>query len=164
MGSATPAMLLFRDTRVGGASPKYEGSSRSYGSKSDLTAVDTRDDAPLNLNCLTKSVKQAPVKPFCVTPARQSLARELTPLESALAEALEKIFATGKHAIADIVAELQKHAVLRPSGATGEWSALGLEAELHRINESLDAAYLGRPDGVQSQPASAVTSHRGGVS
>ena len=90
------------------------------------------------------------MKPFCVTPARQSLARELTPLESALAEALEMIFAAGQHAIPEVVAELQKRAVSRPSGATGEWSALVLEEELRRINESLDAGYSGRPDTVQS--------------
>jgi hypothetical protein len=67
-----------------------------------------------------------------------------------LAEALERIFATGKHAIADVVVELQEHAVSRPSGATGEWSALVLEEELHRINASLDAAYIGQPDTVQA--------------
>jgi len=68
-----------------------------------------------------------------------------------LAEALEKIFAAGQHAIAEVVAELQRRGVSRPSGATsGEWSALVLEEELRRINESLDAAYLGRSGSVQS--------------
>jgi hypothetical protein len=95
-------------------------------------------------------VKESSVNPFCVTPARQALARELTPLESALAEALEKIFATGQHAIAEVVAELQKRGVVRPSGAAGEWSASVLEQELRGINESLDAAYAGRSDPVHS--------------
>jgi hypothetical protein len=90
------------------------------------------------------------VNPFCVTPARQALARELTPLESELAAGLEKIFAAGQHAIADVVAELQKRGVARPSGATGEWSASVLEQELRGINESLDAAYTGRSGPVNS--------------
>jgi hypothetical protein len=92
----------------------------------------------------------ASVKPFCVTPARQSLARELTPAESALAEALERIFAAGQHATAEVVSELQKHGVARPSGATGEWTASVLEEELRRINASLDAAYIGGPGTAQS--------------
>lgn len=90
------------------------------------------------------------MKPFCVTPARQSLARELTPAESALAEALERIFAAGQHATAEVVNELQKQAVARPSGATGEWTVSVLEEELRRINASLDAAYIGGPGIAQS--------------
>lgn len=82
---------------------------------------------------------------FCVTPARQSLARQLTPLELELAEALEKIFASGQHAITQVATELQKRGVSRPSGTAGQWSALVLEEELRRINESLDAAYIGQP-------------------
>jgi hypothetical protein len=83
------------------------------------------------------------VNAFRATPARQSLARDLTPEEIALAQALEEIFASGQQSPAGVAAELQSRGVTPPSGARVPWSALLLEEELHRINSSLDAAYLG---------------------
>lgn len=84
---------------------------------------------------------------FRVTPARQSLGRDITPLESALAEALEAIFATGQHDSVQVAAELQRRGVVRPSGSQGEWTVPILEHELQQINQSLDAAYVGRQHG-----------------
>ena len=84
---------------------------------------------------------------FRVTPARQSLGRDIKPLESALAEALESIFATGQHDSVQVAAELQKRGVARPSGSEGEWTVSILEQELRQINQSLDTAYVGREHG-----------------
>jgi hypothetical protein len=84
------------------------------------------------------------VNAFRAAPARQSLARDLTPVELALAQALENIFATGKHSLAEVAAELQQRGVAHPSGAHGMWTLPVLEEELHRINSSLDAAYRGQ--------------------
>jgi len=87
------------------------------------------------------------VNEFRVTPARQSLGREITALESALAEALEAIFTSGQYDPAHVVTQLQQRGVRRPSGATGEWTVSVLEEELRRINRSLDAAYQYRGNG-----------------
>jgi uncharacterized protein with beta-barrel porin domain len=83
------------------------------------------------------------VNAFRATPARQSLGRDLTPAELALAQALENIFVTGQHSLAEVAAELHSRGVAHPSGAQRAWTALVLEEELHRINSSLDAAYRG---------------------
>jgi hypothetical protein len=84
------------------------------------------------------------VNAFRVTPARQSLGRDITPLESALAEALEAIFATGEHDLQSVATELQDRGVSRPSGTAGAWTVSVLEQELRQINHSLDAAYVDR--------------------
>jgi hypothetical protein len=81
------------------------------------------------------------VNAFRVTPARQSLGRELTPLETALAEALEAIFSTGQHDLPHAATQLQERRVSRPSGTPGAWTVAVLEQELRLINQSLDAAY-----------------------
>jgi hypothetical protein len=75
--------------------------------------------------------------------ANQALRRPLTPAESALAQAMVAIFATGQHEFAAVAGELQARAVARPSGSTEPWSVAALEEELHRVNASLDAAYGG---------------------
>jgi hypothetical protein len=62
-------------------------------------------------------------------------------VELALAEALQNIFVTGQHSLAEVAAELQNRGVAHPSGAHRAWTVLVLEEELHRINSSLDAAY-----------------------
>ena len=73
--------------------------------------------------------------------ARQSLGRPLDMAEEALAEALESIFRTGCHDFEKVVAELNGRGVGRPSGENGGWTPQVLEAELARINASLDQAY-----------------------
>ena len=88
---------------------------------------------------------------FRVTPARQSLGRDLTALESALAAALEAIFATGEHDPQRVATELQNRAVSRPPGTAGGWTVSVLEQELRQINQSLDAAYIDR-EGVAEKP------------
>jgi hypothetical protein len=65
-------------------------------------------------------------------------------MELALAEALENIFGTGQHSLAEVAAELQERGVAHPSGTQKAWTALVLEEELHGINSSLDAAYRGQ--------------------
>jgi hypothetical protein len=71
----------------------------------------------------------------------QSLGRPLTAEESALANALEKIFLTGQHDFAEVARALEQDGVKRPSGEKGPWTVAVLEAELAQINASLDAAY-----------------------
>ena len=74
----------------------------------------------------------------------QSLARPLTPAEQQLAQALEQVYASGRHEFALVVQALEQMQVARPSGAGGPWTLEVLEAELQQINSSLDAAYAGR--------------------
>jgi len=81
------------------------------------------------------------VKEASANLARQSLARTLTPSELELATALESILTSGDHSAAGIVAELHRRGIRRPSGEAGQWSAATLEHELREINASLDAAY-----------------------
>jgi len=77
----------------------------------------------------------------------QSLCRPPRDAEAKLAEALEQIFASGRHDFAEVAAGLRELGVPRPSGATGPWSVEALEAELRLINASLDDAYTRkRPD------------------
>ncbi len=72
---------------------------------------------------------------------QQSLARPLTAAESALAEALEAIFADGTHAFDAVATALQARGVARPSGAGGPWSVDVLAHELAAVNAALDASY-----------------------
>ena len=88
-----------------------------------------------------KAYEIKPVNAFRVIPARQSLGRDLTPLEEALAKALESIFATGQHDLGLVARELQSKGISRPSRAAGAWTVAVLEEELRLINHSLDAAY-----------------------
>jgi hypothetical protein len=78
---------------------------------------------------------------------RQSLRRALAPAEIALAQALEAIFATGQHEFSAVVDYLERQQVPRPSGISDPWTVEVLEAELRRINASLDEAYLRRDSG-----------------
>ena len=71
----------------------------------------------------------------------QSLARPLVPAESALASALETIFAGGIHEFEAVASALQARGVARPSGTVTPWTAECLAAELARINGSLDESY-----------------------
>jgi len=73
--------------------------------------------------------------------SRQSLARPLSNAETALAQALEEVFATGTHDFAAVAAALQAKGVMRPSGSHETWTEAALAEELRRINASLDAAY-----------------------
>jgi len=74
----------------------------------------------------------------------QSLSRSLTPAEQHLAAALEQVFASGCHDFAVVAQNLQDMHVARPSGESAPWTPEVLEAELRRINDSLDAAYANR--------------------
>ena len=76
--------------------------------------------------------------------ARQSLARDLTPVEEALASALEAQFRTGDHDLGKLVETLNANHIVRPSGEAGTWTEQVLEAELAAINQALDAAELAR--------------------
>ncbi len=75
---------------------------------------------------------------------RQSLRRPLTDAEAKLAQALEQIFATGRHEFSEVAARLHELKVPRPSGASGPWNLEALESELKLINSSLDEAYTHR--------------------
>ncbi len=76
--------------------------------------------------------------------ARQSLARDLTSAEEALASALEAQFRTGDHDLGKLVEVLNASHVVRPSGGAGVWTEQVLKAELAAINQALDAAELAR--------------------
>lgn len=82
---------------------------------------------------------------------RQSLGRPLTASESALASALEAIFATGAHDFSHVSDQLQRTGVAKPSGATDAWTVDSLHQELWLINDALDLAY----DSRTTQPRSA---------
>ncbi len=71
----------------------------------------------------------------------QSLGRPLQPEERALADALEAIFRTGQQDFEEVAGALERDRVKRPSGESGAWTAAVLEAELARINASLDQSY-----------------------
>ncbi len=73
--------------------------------------------------------------------ATQGLRRPLTEAEQALADALEKIFASGEHDFTALARRLNEHSVAAPSGHNGPWTVALLESELKTINQSLDAAY-----------------------
>ena len=70
----------------------------------------------------------------------QSLGRPLTPEERALADALEAVFRAGEKDFEEVARALGRAGVVRPSGASGAWTAAVLEQELARINVALDAA------------------------
>jgi len=76
--------------------------------------------------------------------SRQSLGRELTVNEEALATALEAQFRTGGHDLGKLVEALNAGQVARPSGEGGAWTEQVLETELRAINLELDAAELAR--------------------
>lgn len=71
----------------------------------------------------------------------QSRGRELTDAEQAMASALEEIFASGCHDMADVASRLTAMNIAMPSGAASEWSVETLAAELATINAQLDAAF-----------------------
>jgi hypothetical protein len=71
----------------------------------------------------------------------QSLGRELTPTERVLADAMLGFFRTGATDFDAMAAEFQSRNLARPSGEPGPWTRDVLQAELARINASLDAAY-----------------------
>lgn len=73
--------------------------------------------------------------------ARQSLGRNLTDAEDALAEAMIEIYAAGICDFAGVVDQLNLRRVDRPSGALGQWNIVVLEQELKSINDDLDTAY-----------------------
>lgn len=73
--------------------------------------------------------------------ARQSLRRPFTATETALAAALEQIFAGGEHDFPAVAKALNDKGVKRPSGEAGAWTPETLEQELKRINADLDKAY-----------------------
>ena len=73
--------------------------------------------------------------------AYQSLGRQLTEKEGALASAMIKAFGAGEHDFAAVARLLEEWKVPRPSGESGPWTLQSLEQELHQINTSLDRAY-----------------------
>jgi hypothetical protein len=75
----------------------------------------------------------------------QALRRELTDAERELAANLEAIYASKIHDFELLAAELNKRAVVRPSGGTEPWSVAALASELATINSSLDRAYAEAP-------------------
>ncbi len=76
--------------------------------------------------------------------SRQSLGRELTVNEEALATALEAQFRTGGYDLGKLVEALNAGQVARPSGEGGPWTEQVLETELRAINLELDAVELAR--------------------
>lgn len=85
--------------------------------------------------------------------ANQSLRRPLSAAERALANALENIFASAEHDFVRVAAALQERGVPRPSGSSDPWTVQTLEAELLKVNESLDRAYEEQSAGTESGAA-----------
>ena len=76
--------------------------------------------------------------------ANQSLRRPLAPVERALADALDAIFARGEHDFAAVANSLRAAGSKRPSGQGGPWTPQVLDEELKRVNASLDEVYARR--------------------
>lgn len=75
----------------------------------------------------------------------QALRRALSDAEQALAAGMEAIYAAGVHDFEQVVQELNKRTVARPSGAQEPWTVAVLQNELAAINASLDEAYATAP-------------------
>lgn len=73
--------------------------------------------------------------------ATQSRARALTAEETALAGALEQLFAAGMHDFTAIAAELTRLSVTVPGQSHSQWSLDLLTSTLQAINTDLDNAY-----------------------
>lgn len=71
----------------------------------------------------------------------QSMGRSFSEAETALAKALESIYAKGIHDFPAVVEALNALGTERPSGEVGPWTLDILENELKSINASHDAAY-----------------------
>lgn len=71
----------------------------------------------------------------------QSMGRKFSDAESALAAALESIYAKGIHDFPAVVDALNTLGISRPSGESGPWTLEIFENELKTINASHDAAY-----------------------
>ena len=71
----------------------------------------------------------------------QSLGRPFTAEETALAQALEKVFRAGRKDFEDVARALERDGIKRPSGAAGRGPRRCWSRNLSRINASLDAAY-----------------------
>lgn len=71
----------------------------------------------------------------------QSLGRELTEMESRLAQALEAVYITQPKDFDAVVAYLNINAIEVPSTGSIHWTLEILENELQAINDSLDRAY-----------------------
>lgn len=73
--------------------------------------------------------------------AHQSPGREITAEETALAEAMMEIYATGATDMGDIAQGLSERGIAAPASKRTDWDAELLESELRTANESFDAAY-----------------------
>ena len=73
--------------------------------------------------------------------ARQSLGRDMSSQEEALADALMQIYADGIHDPDAVADSLNRLAVPLVSGKAGTWTADLLHRELQSLNADLDAAY-----------------------
>jgi|TARA_A100001391_G_scaffold86805_1_gene57143 hypothetical protein len=73
--------------------------------------------------------------------AHQSLGRDLTGSEKALAVALMDIMAAPQHDYAQIAAEMTKRGITAPASGRTDWDTALLEKELSTLNKNLDEAY-----------------------
>lgn len=71
----------------------------------------------------------------------QSLGRQLTPEEDALADALMEIYATGISGADAVAVALTERGVRCPSSGKSDWTAQSTARELADLNSNLDAAY-----------------------
>ena len=74
--------------------------------------------------------------------AHQSPGREISAEETALAEAMMEIYATGTADMAGLARQLAERAIVAPASKRTDWDAALLESEFRAANESFDAAYL----------------------
>lgn len=73
--------------------------------------------------------------------AHQCQGRALTEAETALAETLMEIYATGTHDYAAVAAALADRALPAPVSGRTDWTEALLAEELTAINADMDAAY-----------------------
>lgn len=71
----------------------------------------------------------------------QSLGRELTSTEEALADALMEIYAGGASGPDAVAAALAQRGVASPTSGRTDWTAETVAAELAALNADLDQAY-----------------------
>lgn len=72
---------------------------------------------------------------------RQCLGRPLNELETAFADALEDIYASGAQDFEAVARQLSERGVRAPRSRETLWTVALLQAELSAVNASLDDAY-----------------------
>ena len=73
--------------------------------------------------------------------AHQSVGREVTEAEKALATAMMDIYGDGAITLTEVAVKLTERGVTAPASCVTTWDAATLEAELKHANANLDDSY-----------------------